>query len=67
MTTPGAASRWLALFHLPLGHVLKPVHVIGIGPLTVIACGNLWCGNNVNNDVLASDEMIFIGHTSSCA
>ena len=26
----------------------------------MIAGGNLCCGNNVNNDVLASDEMIFI-------
>ena len=35
--------------------------------LVVITGGNLCRGNNINNDVLASDEMIFIGRTSSCA
>ena len=28
------AVNFLASFHLPLGHILKPVHIIGIGPLT---------------------------------
>ena len=32
----------------------------------VIAGSNLWRGNNTNNSVHASDEMIFIGHTSLC-
>ena len=35
--------------------------------LVVIAGGNLCRGNNVNNNVLASDEMIFIGRISGCA
>ena len=34
--------------------------------LAVIAGSNLCCGDNTNNGVLASDEMIFIGRTSSC-
>ena len=34
--------------------------------LAVIAGSNLCRGDNTNNSVLASDEMIFIGHTSSC-
>ena len=33
----------------------------------MIAGGNLCHGNNINNNVLANDELIFIGHTSSCA
>ena len=33
----------------------------------VIAGGNLCHDDNANNGVLASDEMIFIGRTSSCA
>ena len=33
MTTSGAAFQWLALFHLPLGHILNPVCIIEIGQL----------------------------------
>ena len=33
MTTSGAASQWLASFHLPLGHILNPVRITEIGPL----------------------------------
>ena len=32
----------------------------------MIAGSNLCRGDNTNNSVLASDEMIFIGCTSSC-
>ena len=45
MTTPGTASQWLASFHLPLGHILNPVRVIEIGPLTTNCDGPIWiCG-----------------------
>ena len=33
MTTSGAASQWLASFHLPLGHILNPMRITEIGPL----------------------------------
>ena len=44
-----------------------PVLNVTYQVLAVIAGGNLCHGNNINNDVLANDELIFIGHTSSCA
>ena len=37
MTISGAATQWLATFHLPLGHLgytFKSVCIVGIGPLT---------------------------------
>ena len=61
---PGAASQWLASFHLPLGHILNPVRIIGIGLLIFsIVLKILFCSSSREAAVLELPDRLILDIT----